>query len=117
MAQCEANLTILEALEKPQERSPEFIIKLQDKIVPMSDRVKFECKVVGVPEPEITWYRDNEKLKEEPNKIRIESEEGVQRLVIENVDVGHEGVFVCVAENVAGKAETAAELKVESWFL
>jgi hypothetical protein len=44
-AQCEATLTVVEALEKEQPKAPEFIIKLSDKSVNPKENVTFECKV------------------------------------------------------------------------
>lgn len=113
VTQCEAILTVVEALDKPIQKSPEFVINLRDKDAKVTDRVTFECKVVGIPEPEITWLRDNEKITEEPDKIKIESDNGVQRLIIEDVEMAHQGVYTCRAENVVGKSETTATLKVE----
>ncbi|VDM63858.1 unnamed protein product, partial [Angiostrongylus costaricensis] len=49
--QCEATLTVVEAIEKTLECPPEFIVKLQDKTTKIHDRVNFECKVVGEPQP------------------------------------------------------------------
>lgn len=103
-----------EALEKKPQRSPEFIVELKDKQANATDRVTFECKVVGEPEPQITWLHGDEKLVEEPNKITIENLEGVQRLILENVAVEDEGRYACVAENLAGSTTTEAKLKVES---
>ncbi|KAI1702784.1 immunoglobulin domain-containing protein [Ditylenchus destructor] len=111
---CEATLTVIEALEKPTTRSPEFVVQLRDKHVKAAEKVTFECKVVGIPQPDVTWYKGDEKLAEEPNKITIENIEGVQRLIIESVEMDHQGRYICVAENVAGKTQTEAVLTVET---
>lgn len=111
--QCEATLTVVETLEQPTLQPPEFIIKLQDKVANISDKVVFECKVSSLPESEISWYRGDEKLIEEPDKIKIESDCNIQRLIIESVAKDHEGRYICVAENVVGRAETSGNLKVE----
>jgi hypothetical protein len=100
-------------LDKPVEKAPEFTVQLQDKSVPLLEKVTFECKVTGLPEPQISWFQDGVKL-EEDSKVHIENVKGVQRLTIESVAVQHQARYSCVAENVAGKAETAANLRVES---
>ena len=55
---CEANLTIIETIEKPADKAPEFITKLQDKKVETSEKVVFECKVQGEPKPSVSWYHE-----------------------------------------------------------
>lgn len=76
----------------------------------------FECKVVGNPQPIITWYHDNETIQEIPRQVVIENNEGVQRLIFENIQVDQQGTYTCVAENVLGKTQTCSQLRVISKF-
>lgn len=101
-------------MEKPAQRAPQFTIQLRDKDVKEAEKLTFECKVVGEPAPQITWFKGDEKISEEPKKIIIESDEGIQRLVIESVEVFHQGLYKCVAENILGTTQTEAKLTVES---
>uniref|UniRef100_A0AC34QDW8 Ig-like domain-containing protein n=1 Tax=Panagrolaimus sp. JU765 TaxID=591449 RepID=A0AC34QDW8_9BILA len=96
---CEASLTVLESLEKPPSKAPEFTVNLKDKEAKQQDRVTFECKVVGEPQPQIKWFKDNQQIFEESQKIIIETEEGIQRLVIEKAQTQDSGNYQCVAEN------------------
>lgn len=105
---------ILEALEKPSQRAPEFIIQLRDKHVKAAEKLTLECKVVSEPTSQITWFKDNERINEEPKKIIIENDNGIQRLVIENVETSHQGIYRCVAENLMGISKTEAKLNLES---
>lgn len=107
--------TLLESLEKPPQRAPEFTVNLRDKTANTADKVMFECKAGGEPEPKITWYKDNEKLTPDEN-VTIETDEGVQRLVLDKVEPEDAGNYKCVAENDVGKAETEAQLTVKSMF-
>uniref|UniRef100_A0A914KKC3 Ig-like domain-containing protein n=1 Tax=Meloidogyne incognita TaxID=6306 RepID=A0A914KKC3_MELIC len=112
-AQCEAELTVVETMDKPVQMPPDFSIKLQDKSVPLTERVTFECKVTGLPEPQIGWLQDGKPLDSLPG-VRTESDKGIQRLIIESVERIHEACYTCSAENVIGKAETSANLRVET---
>ncbi|ETN83967.1 hypothetical protein NECAME_07120, partial [Necator americanus] len=56
---CEATLTVVEQLDKIPDRAPEFIVQLQDKTTMTNEKVTFECKVVGEPQPNVVWYHDN----------------------------------------------------------
>ncbi|RCN47217.1 immunoglobulin I-set domain protein [Ancylostoma caninum] len=111
---CEATLTVVEQLEKIPDRAPEFIVQLQDKTIKTSDKATFECKVVGEPQPNVVWYHNNKVLEEHAKEVIIESEEGVQRLVITSAEIKHEGKYSCVAENVAGSCRTEATLSVKA---
>ncbi|KJH44303.1 immunoglobulin I-set domain protein [Dictyocaulus viviparus] len=111
--QCEAKLTVVEELEKTIETAPDFIIKLQDKTTKLHDKVTFECKVVGEPRPNVHWCHDNKVLEELAKEVYIESEDGIQRLVITSTKVEHQGKYSCVAENTAGTSRTEAVLKVQ----
>ncbi|KAK0423255.1 hypothetical protein QR680_008049 [Steinernema hermaphroditum] len=111
---CEATLHVVEVIEKPEERQPEFVVQLKDKSVKASEKVTFECKVVGEPQPQVTWYHGEEKLEEVPKKVIIESDESIHRLVIEATEVRDEGSYSCVAENTAGTTKSEATLQVIS---
>lgn len=45
-----------EVLVKPITHAPEFVVAIQDKTCSESEKVIFECKVVGEPQPTITWF-------------------------------------------------------------
>lgn len=89
---------------------------MQDKQVKATDRITFECKVVGIPQPNITWYYNDEKIQEIPKQVLIENDEGIQRLVLENVQIDQQGVYTCFAENCLGNMQTSSQLKVISKF-
>lgn len=46
-------------LQKP----PRFVEKLKPQQVPDGATVQFECKVEGVPRPNITWFRQTAIIK------------------------------------------------------
>ncbi len=116
-------------MDKVPDKAPEFVIKLQDKTLKQTERAIFECKVVGQPEPTITWFYEKvgkcvnetsidrvfqQTLEEKTKKIIIESDGGLQRLVVESLTIKDAGKYTCVAENTAGKSQTEAVLTVQS---
>ena len=85
----------------------------------------FVCNVTGRPRPEISWWRmddssggDLSQVVEELDKILIESEpvgrerERAGSLTVLNVQPSDAGVYVCRAENEAGRVESQATLTV-----
>ncbi|GMR51488.1 hypothetical protein PMAYCL1PPCAC_21683, partial [Pristionchus mayeri] len=108
---CEATLNVLETLEKPAAKAPEFIIKLQDKNVKVSEQTVLECKVTGTPAPKITWFHEQEEIRSSA-KYTIETIDEVQRLTVTKTEKIESGSYHCVAVNEAGKAETSSRLAV-----
>jgi hypothetical protein len=66
-----------------------------------------------MPEPQIEWLKDGKPL-ESLSGIKTESDGGIKRLIIECAEKIHEASYTCAAENLIGKAETSANLRVES---
>uniref|UniRef100_A0A914WDR8 Muscle M-line assembly protein unc-89 n=1 Tax=Plectus sambesii TaxID=2011161 RepID=A0A914WDR8_9BILA len=113
---CEAKLEVIEVLEKPSAVAPDFVVKLADKTVSMGEKVLFECRVTGEPDPTIQWLADGKVVSSTQEGVRLESAaDGTQRLIIDSVVITQAGKYVCVAENVAGKQETAAKLTVKAF--
>nr|CRZ24661.1 BMA-UNC-89, isoform b [Brugia malayi] len=109
---CEANLNVIEVLMKPETCAPEFVVAIQDKTCNEAEKVIFECKVIGEPQPTVSWFHEKTAIVEEASKTIIESEGAIQRLVIVSADVIDRGQYICLAENVEGKAESKAILTV-----
>lgn len=54
------------------ETPPNFTAKLKSKTVTAGNSVKFMCTVTGIPNPKVTWYRDNRDVtKESRYLIRV----------------------------------------------
>lgn len=91
--------------------TPRFTQKLQDVDVLPGKVARMECRVIGDPHPDVRWYRENEPLLE-GGRYKFVEEGDLQVLVISDVSGSDEGVYKCVARNVAGKAHSSAELFV-----
>jgi len=72
---------------------------------------KFTCAVIGRPEPEIEWFKDNNKIKAN-NKYSMKNELGVCSLIINNCRARDCGKYRCIAKNPTGEATCEANLMV-----
>lgn len=88
-----------------------FIESLQSVEVVQGSPAKLQCKVTGVPEPSIEWFRDSEPVKEDKRiKIRFDGE--LSTLKILSTELEDEGAYKCVAKNDLGSVSCDSELLV-----
>lgn len=80
-------------------KKPRFLENLQ-AILSDEGAVNLECKVIGVPQPVLKWYKDGEELK--PGDIHriISGQDGTCCL----------GTYTCEAQNCMGIASSSASL-------
>ena len=91
--------------------TPRFTQKLKDVDAMPGKVARLECRVIGEPQPDIRWYRENEPLLE-GGRYKFEEGGDLQVLVISDVSGSDEGLYKCVARNSAGKAHCSADLFV-----
>lgn len=94
--------------------APKFIEKLQPQHTPEGYTIQFECKVDGLPRPQITWFRQTAIIKPSQDFQMFYDEDNVATLIIRDVFPEDAGTFTCVAKNAAGFASSTTELIVES---
>ncbi|EEC19673.1 conserved hypothetical protein, partial [Ixodes scapularis] len=94
--------------------APVFKVKLKDTELLEGTSVRFELVVRGCPEPEVTFYKNGKKLKED-DRVRVifESKE-VFELVIDHISFEDMGKYSCVAVNSEGKDESSGTITVTS---
>lgn len=82
-------------------------------IVKKDERAKVWCETVGIPPPEIVWYRDNVTI---PKEHLTADEDDVLKLafVYDNIQPDDGGIYTCVAKNWAGTSEKDVDLVVLS---
>ena len=88
-----------------------FIESLQPVEVVQGSPAKLQCKVTGVPEPSIEWFRDSEPVKED-NRIKIRFDGELSTLKILSTELEDEGTYKCVAKNDLGSVSCASELLI-----
>ncbi|CAG9533738.1 unnamed protein product [Cercopithifilaria johnstoni] len=113
-ARTDATLNVRYDFEIPVESeiAPEFVQELKAAQANEGEQISFECRVVGVPVPEVRWFKDGNEIKSNEH-VRIESSsDGTNRLVIDSVNVEDQGNYRCEALNNAGSMSSKAPLTV-----
>lgn len=94
------------------EMPPRFINPICDIEAPENTAVMFECSLMGIPSPIVSWFKGNMKIPH--NKIKyIHSSDGDNHfLKILKVNAQDSGVYTCRAINVVGETLCRATLMV-----
>uniref|UniRef100_A0A0N4WUT8 Muscle M-line assembly protein unc-89 n=1 Tax=Haemonchus placei TaxID=6290 RepID=A0A0N4WUT8_HAEPC len=100
--------------EKEDDRyPPRFNVPLWDRRIPINDPLAIECHVDAKPTAEIEWFKDGVKLEiREGVEIRNTSD-GACRVRIARFGKEDVGVYMCVAKNPLGVADTRSTYSVE----
>ncbi|PIO58344.1 immunoglobulin I-set domain protein, partial [Teladorsagia circumcincta] len=92
---------------------PRFNVPLWDRRIPINDPLAIECHVDAKPVAEIEWFKDGVKLEaSEGIEIRNTSD-GACRVRIAKFGQEDVGVYLCVAKNPLGVADTRSTYSVE----
>ncbi|RWS06361.1 Titin-like protein, partial [Dinothrombium tinctorium] len=92
--------------------APKFIEKIKSITVQDGQSVTFTCKLIGNPQPQVTWYHKTSFITESEN-IKITYEENTCSLTFLETFPEDSGTYSVVAKNIAGFATSSAELIVE----
>ncbi|RUS90387.1 hypothetical protein EGW08_001882, partial [Elysia chlorotica] len=90
---------------------PKFIADFGDLSVPVGQDAKFTCQVVGLPTPEVSWYRNYREVFE-GRKCTIRHENTNMTLIVKNVDFSDQGEVECQARNKYGAVSIRATLNI-----
>lgn len=107
-ASSEAELLVEEA-----ETKPDFKEELKNiSVLPWAE-ARFDVRVVGVPPPEVDWFKGKQKIEDEGRFILIDDEEDdLFSLVIEEARPSDSGEYECVAFNEVGEVSCKSKLIV-----
>ncbi|XP_035660910.1 myosin light chain kinase, smooth muscle-like [Branchiostoma floridae] len=94
-------------------KPPVFVRNLRDVECVEGSAARLDCSVTGIPEPEVTWYKDDSALHDGRKYAYEFGEDGHVSLVIRDVTAEDDGMYTCEAQNEAGKTSASAELLVE----
>lgn len=93
---------------------PMFTKQLAPKKVMDGEEVKFHCMVSGNPMPEVTWYKDDRVVEDNPDfRTLYNKKTGECLLLILEVFPQDTAEYRCVAVNNYGTATTRGRLDVE----
>lgn len=100
---------VTEKKPKKPRKAPKFIKQLKPEICRPDRPAILQCKVDGVPFPEIKWFFNDIELFATEN-IRITVVDKTTTLEIVNVTPQHVGIYTCQARNEAGVATSKANI-------
>ncbi|XP_043582472.1 obscurin isoform X6 [Bombus pyrosoma] len=113
-AECVANLTVVDTIEKIQKAEPpSFLKKIGDCEYYKGMAAKFTACVTGIPEPEFQWFHNGTKMWQ-TDRIRMNQEGSLLRLVINNADELDAGKYMLKISNPHGEDSCTADLIYES---
>lgn len=72
---------------------------------------KFPARVIGVPAPDITWYKDGRPLAN-TDKYNMKRDGDACCLYVRDLKPEDAGLYKCVAKNREGEASCEAHLEV-----
>ncbi|CAH8561518.1 unnamed protein product [Schistosoma turkestanicum] len=90
---------------------PEFVKPLTNVVADEGACVIIEGLVNGTPEPKISWYRAGRPLSDGPD-FRLDYTNNRVRLTLSEAFPDDAGEYTCEAENIAGRAQSTANLIV-----
>uniref|UniRef100_A0AAY4EX93 Ig-like domain-containing protein n=1 Tax=Denticeps clupeoides TaxID=299321 RepID=A0AAY4EX93_9TELE len=94
------------------EMPPRFINPICDVETPENTSVMFECSLMGIPSPIVSWFKGNMKISHDKKKY-IQSSDGDNHfLKVLKVTTQDSGIYTCRAINVVGETLCRASLLV-----
>ncbi|XP_063986915.1 muscle M-line assembly protein unc-89 isoform X2 [Diachasmimorpha longicaudata] len=89
---------------------PVFGKRLQAQIAKAGERVMMEVEITGTPEPNVTWYKDDEPLMDTDGELRQLG--NCYLLIINSAEKRHAGKYMVNASNPGGEAQSIADFAV-----
>ncbi|KAK5642959.1 hypothetical protein RI129_009126 [Pyrocoelia pectoralis] len=90
---------------------PVFTVHPESFNIQVGQDVKLECVAVGTPVPQISWFKNNERIRT-TGRTYITSDGTI--LEIKNTKASDAGLYVCEARNELGYREASANVVVET---
>uniref|UniRef100_A0A3P9KW00 Palladin n=1 Tax=Oryzias latipes TaxID=8090 RepID=A0A3P9KW00_ORYLA len=108
------NLELIVAARE-MHKAPSFVEKLQNTSVAEGHPVRLECRVTGVPYPQIFWKRENESFTHNTDRIMHQDNCGYLCMIIQPASKEDAGWYTVSAKNDAGIVSSTARLDVHQW--
>lgn len=97
----------------PLTEAPAFILPPRNLCVKEGATAKFEGRVRGYPEPQVTWHRNGQTITNGGRFLLDCGVRGTFSLVIHTVREEDKGKYTCEASNGSGARQVTVELTVE----
>ncbi|KAL0112250.1 hypothetical protein PUN28_011952 [Cardiocondyla obscurior] len=93
-------------------QSPTFTQRFTDlQQLPTFD-AKFPARITGIPQPEVTWYLNDNPILKDDDKYKIKRDGDACCLYVKDCTYDDSGQYKCRAVNKGGEAECTANLAV-----
>ncbi|CAG9530815.1 unnamed protein product [Cercopithifilaria johnstoni] len=92
--------------------APKFEVPLKDQTVLTNKEVKLKCRILGDPQPQITWTKDGNIISSTRHQKFKFTEDGWCSLTIFNCTAKDTGFYLCTASNVLGSESSHLMLTV-----
>ncbi|XP_056641389.1 protein sidekick isoform X2 [Diorhabda sublineata] len=97
----------VEVLEKPR-----FLSSAKPETLgEYSASLSLPCDVLGIPKPNITWYKNSEELDLSDKRYEVQEDNS---LLIKKLLINDNGMYQCFARNEAGESSLSSWLKVKT---
>ncbi|KAM7132198.1 myosin light chain kinase, smooth muscle isoform 1-T3 [Molossus nigricans] len=101
----------------PLTEAPAFILPPRNLCIKEGATAKFEGRVRGYPEPQVTWHRNGQPITSGGRFLLDCGIRGSFSLVIHAVREEDKGKYTCEASNGSGARQVTVELTVEGGFV
>uniref|UniRef100_A0A8P0P1J8 Myosin light chain kinase, smooth muscle n=2 Tax=Canis lupus familiaris TaxID=9615 RepID=A0A8P0P1J8_CANLF len=101
----------------PPTEAPAFILPPRNLCIREGATAKFEGRVRGYPEPQVTWHRNGQPITSGGRFLLDCGIRGTFSLVIHAVREEDQGKYTCEATNDGGARQVTVELTVEGGFM
>lgn len=98
-----------------RQAAPRFVIKPTSAFCYEGQSVKFYCRVVGVATPTVSWYHNNQELRQSVKFMKRYVGDDYY-FVINRAKLGDRGEYIIRAENHYGSREEVVFLNVQRKF-
>ncbi|XP_021352030.1 titin-like isoform X3 [Mizuhopecten yessoensis] len=92
--------------------APTFLKKMEDVTMPSGQSAKFECRIMGIPEPNVKWFKNGVPISQGKKYWMSQDSAGNCGLQVYDVGAGDEGIYTCTLTNPAGEVSTNASLRI-----
>uniref|UniRef100_A0A336MAK9 CSON008164 protein n=1 Tax=Culicoides sonorensis TaxID=179676 RepID=A0A336MAK9_CULSO len=107
-AGCTADLVV-----KKHVLPPVFCHRLASTIVTVDDRLNLEVTITGIPEPTVTWFKDEIPLKDANlSPFKQSKADNSYKLTIEHAQLSDAGKYMVRATNAGGEARSIADIVI-----
>ncbi|KAK7060070.1 hypothetical protein SK128_021760, partial [Halocaridina rubra] len=108
------NLLALSRLDSVPSLAPQFTMRLRDRRVQVGFPVRLTCQIVGVPKPNVIWYKNGEKIIGDDCHMMWQEDGHFYTLEISNSTHDDAAIYSACAANPYGSVLCKCRLIVDS---